>query len=150
MIYRYTEYYKTLKDEFRDLTLNKSQVVQNSALKKSRNSKKKTVTWGDVPKPRGWWAPEKPTKKQSAEEPQLLLGGLSLIEARRETLKEDCVIMDRLKISNEKEYQKWYEQNKDTRGFETLLPTVSGCVQAGLYAGSFKGQKKLEDLDIIL
>lgn len=132
MIYRYTEHYKVLQHELRQ------------AIKHDDGGKR--VHWGETPKhePTGRWprVVAYRTEKRSADEPQLLLGGLTYREAQKKVLTDQCEIMNRLNIKNVEDYQKWYEQIKDEDDHENALRTVSGCVQAGLFASN----KKLEDL----
>ena len=83
MLYRYTDHYQTLKQEFKEL-IEESQHNEVAA--------GKSVTWGDTPKhtPTGKWqkVEKVPRVGKSADEPQLLLGGLTYREAQKEVLKE--------------------------------------------------------------
>lgn len=138
MLYRYSEYYKERKREFKTII---------------EENKKVRVRWGETPKHertgKGMPVISSSTRqKLSANEPQLLLGGLSYMEAQKSALREQCTIMDELEIKNVDDYHKWYERVKDDESQENALRIVSGCVQEGLFA---KGEKKkLEDSGLIL
>ncbi len=123
MLYRYTEHYKEVTREFKTL------------IEENRPSR---ISWGDTPKHErtGKGVPVfyPPRHKQPANEPQLLLGGLSYMEAQKASLREQCTIMNELDIYNVDDYQKWYEKIKDDESQETALRVVSGCVQEGLFA----------------
>jgi hypothetical protein len=151
MIYRYTEYYRTLKNEIRQVRVD--------------NGTGKSVNWGETPKHKktGKWPPVPPSMNsgKSANEPRLLLGGLTYREAQKATQKEQCVVMEQLGIDSVETYQRWYEENKDDDEFDKILRVVSGCVQEGMFCKgdgcsvndsvreaqpSSSKSKKLEDL----
>ena len=123
MLYRYTEHYKEVKQEFKTL------------IKENQPSR---ISWGETPKHertgKGIPVFYPPRHKQPANKPQLLLGGLSYMEAQKASLQEQCGIMNELDIYNVDDYQKWYEKIKDDESQETALRIVSGCVQEGLFA----------------
>ena len=147
MIYRYTEHYRALKEEFK-------RIMKENNIKDDNI----TVKWGDMPKyeKTGKWIPVSSQNvssqpKLSANEPQLLLGGLSYMEARKAAQIEQCEIMNQIGIKSVEEYQQWYEENKDEDWFEGTLRVVSGCVQERIFAGDERMAKeekkeKLEDL----
>ena len=139
MLYRYTEHYKELKNEFKTI------IEQN---------RKPRISWGETPKHertgKGMPVTYPPARqKLPADEPQLLLGGLSYMEAQKASLRKQCEIMDELEIKNVEDYHKWYEKIKYDESQENALRIVSGCVQEGVFAKNRK-KKTLEDSGLII